>query len=181
MSKFYNKGKQTKSNFIYNHQIKFDTLRVVDRNKTPLGIMKKEDALSLAKEQNLDLILIVEQAKPPVAKIIELNKHIYEQQKNEKEMAKKARAARIDTKEIKFKPNICEHDLLIKLKHAQEFLDNGAKVKITIQMRGRENSNSSEVFNHFKEAIETHLVNFKYDSHLALNGSRIIGVLFKDG
>jgi translation initiation factor IF-3 len=110
-----------------------------------------------------------------------LNKYIYEQQKNEKEMAKKARAARIDTKEVKFKPNIGEHDLLIKLRQAQDFLDNGAKVKITIQMRGRENSNSSDVFKFFKEAIATHLVNFKYDSQLTKNGNRIIGVLFKNG
>ena len=64
---------------------------------------------------------------------------------------------------------------------SRPFLDNGAKVKITIQMRGRENANKSDVFTFFKEAIETHLVNFKYDSNLALNGSRIIGVLFKDG
>ena len=125
--------------------------------------------------------MIVEKADPPVARIIELNKYKYEIQKNEKQMAKKARASRIDTKEVKFKPNIGEHDLLIKLNHAQEFLDNGCKVKITIQMRGRENSNSSEVFKHFKNAIETHLVNFRWDSNLALNGNRIIGLLYKDG
>jgi translation initiation factor IF-3 len=180
MGKFYNKDK-TNNKIISNHQIKSDTLRIVDKDKTPLGIMSKKEAMNLAKAENLDLVLIVEKAEPPVARIVELNKYIYEQQKNEKEMAKKARAARIDTKEIKFKPNICEHDLLIKLKHAQEFLDNGAKVKITIQMRGRENSNSLEVFNHFREAIDTHLENFKYDSPLALNGNRIVGVLFKDG
>ena len=127
------------------------------------------------------MVLIVEKAEPPVARIIELNKYRYEKQKNEKEMAKKARAAKIDTKEIKFKPNICEHDLLIKLKHAQEFLDNGAKVKITIQMRGRENSNSNVVFSHFKESIDSFLENFKYDSPLMLNGNRITGVLYKDG
>jgi len=180
MSKFYNREKN-RNNIISNHQIKFDTLRVVDKDKTALGIMKRADAIELARSQGLDLVLIVEKANPPVAKIIELNKYKYEQQKNEKEMAKKARAARIDTKEVKFKPNICEHDLLIKLKHAQEFLDNGAKVKITVQMRGRERANSSEVFKHFKEEIDSHLVNFRYDSLLALNGNRIIGGLFKDG
>jgi translation initiation factor IF-3 len=179
MGKFYKNNQ--KSMIVYNHQIKFDTLRIIGPDKTALGIMSTKEAMNLAKAENLDLVLIVEKAEPPVARIIELNKYRYEQQKNEKEMAKKARAARIDTKEIKFKPNICEHDLLIKLKHAQEFLDNGAKVKITVQMRGRENANKSEVFEHFKDAIETHLVNFKYDSHLSLNGSRIIGVLFKDG
>jgi translation initiation factor IF-3 len=179
MGKFYKDNQKNK--IVYNHQIKFDTLRVIGSDKTALGIMSKKEALTLAVSENLDLILVVEMAKPPVARIIDLNKYKYEQQKNEKEMAKKARAARVDTKEVKFKPNIGEHDLLIKLKHAQEFLDNGAKVKITIQMRGRENSNRDEVFKFFKEAIETHLVNFKYDSHLSLNGNRIIGVLFKDG
>lgn len=178
MNKF---NKENTNNIVSNHQIKVDTLRVIDAERTPLGIMKTNEAMALAKSQNLDLILIVENAEPPVAKIIELNKYIYETKKNEKEMAKKARASRIETKEVKFKPNICEHDLLIKLRHAQEFLDNGAKVKITVQMRGRENSNSSEVFTKFKDAIETHLTNFKYDSRLALNGNRIIGIIFKDG
>jgi translation initiation factor IF-3 len=179
MGKFYKSNQ--KSMIVSNHQIRFDTLRVIGPDKSQLGIMSKKEALDIAKEEDLDLVLVVEKAEPPVARIIELNKYIYEQQKNEKEMAKKARAAKIVTKEIKFKPNIGEHDLLIKMKHAQEFLDNGCKVKITIQMRGRENANKSDVFKFFKQAIETHLVNFKYDSNLALNGNRIIGVLFKDG
>ena len=180
MNKSFNRNK-SKNTIICNYQIRADKLRVIDAERNALGIMSKKEALALAKSQDLDLVLIVEKAEPPVAKIIELSKYKYEQQKNEKEMAKKARATRIDTKEVKFKPNIGEHDLLIKLKHAQEFLDNGAKVKITIQMRGRENANRDEVFKQFKNAIETHLVNFKYDSHLTLNGNRIIGVLFKDG
>ena len=179
MGKYYKDNR--KDRIVYNHQIKFDTLRVIGSDRTALGVMSKNEALALADSENLDLILIVEKAEQPVARIVELNKYRYEQQKNEKEMAKKARAARIDTKEIKFKPNIGEHDLLIKMKHAKDFLDNGNKVKITIQMRGRENSNSSEVFKHFKNAIETHLVNFRWDSNLALNGNRIIGLLYKDG
>jgi translation initiation factor IF-3 len=179
MGKYYKDNR--KDRIVYNHQIKFDTLRVIGSDRTALGVMSKNEALALADSENLDLILIVEKAEPPVARIVELNKYRYEQQKNEKEMAKKARAARIDTKEIKFKPNIGEHDLLIKMKHAQDFLDNGNKVKITIQMRGRENANKSDVFKFFKEAIEEHLVNFKYDSNLALNGNRIIGILYKDG
>ena len=170
-----------KNTIIYNNQIRFDTLRVIDKDRTPLGIMKKAEAIKLAESQDLDLVLIVAKADPPVARVIDLNKYKYEIQKSEKEMAKKARASRVDTKEVKFKPNIGENDLLIKLNHAQEFLDNGCKVKITIQMRGRENANSSEVFKHFKNAIETHLINYKWDSNLALNGNRIIGLLYKDG
>ena len=170
-----------KNTIIYNNQIRFDTLRVIDKDRTPLGIMKKAEAIELAESQDLDLVLIVAKADPPVARVIDLNKYKYEIQKSEKEMAKKARASRVDTKEVKFKPNIGENDLLIKLNHAQEFLDNGCKVKITIQMRGRENSNSSEVFKYFKNAIENHLTNYKWDSNLALNGNRIIGLLYKDG
>jgi translation initiation factor IF-3 len=177
MSKYNNKDKNT----IINWRIRADKLRVIDKDKVALGIMTKDEALSLAKEEGLDLVLVVENATPPVAKIIELNKYLYEQQKNEKEMAKKARASRIEVKEVKFKPNICEHDLHIKLKRAQDFLDSGAKVKITIQMRGRENSNSNVVFSHFKESIDSFLENFKYDSPLMLNGNRIVGVLYKDG
>jgi translation initiation factor IF-3 len=177
MGKYNNKDKSP----IINWRIRADTLRVIDKDKVALGIMTKDEALSLAKEKGLDLVLVVENATPPVAKIIELNKHLYEQQKNEKEMAKKARASRIEVKEVKFKPNICEHDLFIKLKRAQDFLDSGAKVKITIQMRGRENSNSNVVFSHFKESIDSFLENFKYDSPLMLNGNRITGVLYKDG
>jgi|TARA_B110000495_G_scaffold85217_1_gene73342 translation initiation factor IF-3 len=180
MGNYYKKSSST-NNIVYNSQIKVDTLRVVDKDRTPLGIMETSEAIELAKSQNLDLVLIVEKADPPVARIIELNKYKYELQKNEKQMAKKARASRIDTKEVKFKPNIGENDLLIKLNHVQEFLDSGCKVKITIQMRGRENSNSSEVFKQFKIAIESHLVNFRYDSNLSLNGNRIIGLLYKDG
>jgi len=179
MGNYYKKT--NKVNIISNNQITFDKLRVINKDREPLGIMDKSEAIELALSQGLDLVLIVEKADPPVARIIELNKYKYEVQKNEKQMAKKARASRIDTKEVKFKPNIGEHDLLIKLNHAQEFLDNGCKVKITIQIRGRENSNSSEVFKHFKNAIETHLVNFRWDSNLALNGNRIIGLLYKDG
>jgi len=180
MSKFFNRNKP-RNNIISNHQIKFDTLRIIGSDKTALGIMSTKKAMNLAKAENLDLVLVVENATPPVAKIIELNKYRYEQQKNEKEMAKKARASRIEVKEVKFKPNICEHDLFIKLKRAQDFLDSGAKVKITIQMRGRENSNSNVVFSHFKESIDSFLENFKYDSPLMLNGNRITGVLYKDG
>ena len=170
-----------KNTIIYNNQIRFDTLRVIDKDRTPLGIMKKAEAIELAESQDLELVLIVAKADPPVARVIDLNKYKYEIQKSEKEMAKKARASRVDTKEVKFKPNIGENDLLIKLNHAQEFLDNGCKVKITIQMRGRENANSSEVFKYFKNAIENHLTNYKWDSNLALNGNRIIGLLYKDG
>ena len=69
---------------VSNHQIKFDTLRVVGPDRVQLGVMSKKEALDMAKAENLDLVLVVEKAEPPVARIIELNKYKYELQKNEK-------------------------------------------------------------------------------------------------
>lgn len=78
---------------------------------------------------------------------------------------------------MKFRPAIGDHDLQIKMKQAQKFIDKGAKVKITIQMRGRENAKASDVLAHFKDAIESHLENYKFKSPLKMAGNRILGVI----
>jgi|14BtaG_2_1085337.scaffolds.fasta_scaffold03903_3 translation initiation factor IF-3 len=169
-----------RNNVIMNERITSKEVRVIDEDGTALGIISKHEALNLAKQKQLDLILTVENAIPPVCKIISLNKYNYEIKKREKENAKKARASQIQIKEVKFRPGIGQNDLNIKLKHAQEFIDKGSKVKLTVQMRGRENAKSSDVFNHFKEAFEV-LENYKYDAPLKMAGNRIIGVVIKDG
>lgn len=173
-------GYSRNNSVVMNEQIKSKDLRIVDSDGTALGVMSKNEALNLARQRELDLILIVEKAIPPVCKIISLNKYKYELKKREKENAKKARANTIELKEVKFRPGIGQHDLNIKLKHAQEFIDKGAKVKLTVQMRGRENAKSSDVFDYFKDAFGV-LENFKYDSPLKMAGNRIIGVIIKDG
>ena len=110
-----------------------------------------------------------------------MNKYNYELKKREKEQAKVARANIVDVKEVKFRPAIGEHDLLNKMKQAQKFIDKGAKVKLTIQMRGRENSKAKDVLEFFTMQVNEHLINFKFDTPLKLNGNRIIGVIKKDG
>jgi translation initiation factor IF-3 len=169
-----------RNNVVMNEHIKSKDIRVIDDDGTSLGVISKNEALNLAKQKQLDLILTVENAIPPVCRIISLNKYNYEIKKREKENAKKARASQIQIKEVKFRPGIGQHDLDIKLKHAQEFIDKGSKVKLTVQMRGRENAKSSDVFNHFKEAFNA-LENYKYDAPLKMAGNRIIGVVIKDG
>lgn len=161
---------------IANERIRSAELRVsIDGEQ--LGIMSKDEALQLARSKKLDLVLIVPKADPPVAKIISLNKYNYELKKREKQQAKNARANAIEIKEVKFRPAIGDHDLQIKMKQAQKFIDKGAKVKITIQMRGRENAKASDVLAHFKDAIETHLENYKFESPLKMAGNRILGVI----
>ena len=89
----------------------------------------------MAEERELDLVEIAPMAKPPVCKITDYQRFIYEQKKKEKE--KKAKAVKVVVKEIRFGPNTDEHDYNFKLKHAQNFLDEGNKVKATVFFRGR--------------------------------------------
>lgn len=168
------------SDIISNNKITSPELRVIDSEGEPIGIMSRENALRRAENSELDLVLIVPNAEPPVAKIVSLNKYNYELKKREKQQAKNARASAIEVKEVKFRPGIGEHDLKIKMRQAQKFIDKGAKVKITIQMRGRENSKASDVLEYFISMINENLDNFKYEQPLKLNGNRIIGMILKN-
>jgi translation initiation factor IF-3 len=94
-----------------------------------------KDALALADEKELDLVEISPTAKPPVCKVIDYNKFLYEQKKKQKEM--KAKAAKTTLKEIRLGPNTDEHDFNFKLKHAQKFLSDGDKVKVDVFFKGR--------------------------------------------
>lgn len=101
-----------------------------------LGIMSLRDALDLAEQRHLDLVEIAPKAKPPVCRIMDYGKYVYEQQKREKEAKKRQRV--IDVKEVKLRIRIEEHDFDVKTKNAIRFLQGGDKVKVTIMFRGRE-------------------------------------------
>lgn len=94
-----------------------------------------KDAMALADEMELDLVEISPTAKPPVCKIIDYNKFLYEQKKKQKEM--KAKAAKVSLKEVRLTPNIDDHDFNFKLRHAQKFLQDGDKVKVDVFFKGR--------------------------------------------
>lgn len=99
-----------------------------------LGVMRTPDALRRAQSLGLDLVEVAPQAKPPVCRIVDFGKFRYNLAKQEKE--RKGAVSRL--KEIKFRVNIDQHDYLTKLRHAEEFLDKGNKVRVLLQMRGRE-------------------------------------------
>ncbi len=109
---------------------------MVDEQGTQLGIVDTREALRIAKEKGLDLVLVSPAAKPPVAKILDYGKWRYEQQQQEKERRKKQK--RQEQKAIKFRVKVSEHDYQTKLKHVRRFLEDGHKVKVTIMFRGRE-------------------------------------------
>ena len=110
-------------------------MRLVGDNIPEQGVCPLSRALALADQMDLDLVEISAKADPPVCKILDYQKYLYQQKKKAKEM--KQNAAKVVIKEIRFGPNTDEHDFQFKLKHAQEFLGEGSKVKATIFFRGR--------------------------------------------
>lgn len=117
-----------------NQMIRVPQVRLVGDN-VEVGIYSIQDAQRIAQEQGLDLVEISPNADPPVCKVIDYNKFLYEKKKKDKEM--KAKAKQSEVKEIRFTPNTDDHDFNFKAKHAEEFLREGNKVKAYVQFRGR--------------------------------------------
>jgi translation initiation factor IF-3 len=117
-----------------NQMIRVPQVRLVGDN-VEVGVYPIQDALRMAHEQELDLVEISPQADPPVCKIIDYNKFLYEKKKKEKEMKAKSKSAEV--KEIRFTPGTDDHDFDFKAKHAENFLKEGNKVKAYVQFKGR--------------------------------------------
>lgn len=114
--------------------IRARTVRLVGDN-VETGIYSLDEALAIAEEQDLALVEISPNANPPVCKVIDFQKFIFEQKKKQKEL--KSKQQKVVIKEIRFGPNIDEHDFNFKLNHAQKFLESGAKVKVFVFFKGR--------------------------------------------
>ncbi len=119
-----------------NERIRFPEIRVIDSDGSQLGVISPDEALSLAEERELDLVLVSETAKPPVCRIMDYGKYKFEQEKKAREAKKKQHTA--DVKEVKMRYKIDEHDYKVRVNQAQRFLKSGDKVKATITFRGRE-------------------------------------------
>jgi translation initiation factor IF-3 len=119
-----------------NERIRAREIRVIDADGNQLGIMVPFDALKRAREQNLDLVEISPNAAPPVCRIMDYGKYLYEQEK--KERAAKKHQKQIVLKEVKFSVNVDEHDYVTKRNHVLRFLAEGDKVKGSLRFRGRE-------------------------------------------
>ena len=118
-----------------NSDIIAQRVRVVGDNVPNPGVYSLTEAIRMAEALGLDLVEITPNIDPPVCKIVEYQKYIYQQKKKAKEM--KANATKVIIKEIRFGPNTDEHDYQFKLKHAQTFLSEGAKVKSYVFFKGR--------------------------------------------
>lgn len=137
-----------------NEQIRDRQVRVIGPTGAQLGLMSSSQALQKAEEMNLDLVKIAPQATPPVCKIIDYGKYRFEQAKREKEARKNQHI--VDIKEIRLSLNIDTHDFNTKVGHAQRFLKEGDKVKVSIRFRGREMGHPEqghEIMKRFAEAL----------------------------
>ena len=147
--------KRINKNYLLNEDIREKEIRVIDADGSMLGLLSSREALRLAEEKELDLVMISPNANPPVCKIMDFGKYIYEQSKKEKEAKKKQKV--VNVKEIRFSPQIEEHDVSIKANNAKKFLLDGDKVKVTVRFRGREADYShigQKILKRFAEMLE---------------------------
>ena len=128
------KNDKLKNRYRVNEQIHVREVRVVGDNIAST-VMPTHQAIALAQRENLDLVEISPNANPPVCRLIDYSKFLYQQKKHQKEM--KAKQIKIDVKEIRFGPQTDDHDYNFKLKHAKEFLSDGNKVKAYVFFKGR--------------------------------------------
>ncbi|MCA1009894.1 MULTISPECIES: translation initiation factor IF-3 [Halobacillus] len=118
-----------------NEKIRAREVRLIDVNGEQLGVKSRNEALDIAANANLDLVMVAPNAKPPVCRVMDYGKYRFEQQKKEKEARKKQTIIKV--KEIRLSPNIEEHDFNTKLRNARKFLSKGDKVKASVRFRGR--------------------------------------------
>ena len=157
---------KNKKQHLLNREIRANEVRVDGT------VMRLSEALQEAESQNLDLVLVAPNAVPPVCRIINYEKFIYEQNKKDKQKPKS-----LEMKEIKVGPNTGENDLEYRIKHITEFLQKGHKVKITMQFRGREMAyvdNGKELLLRMLVAVEDHGI---AESMPKLEGKRMFATI----
>ena len=131
-----NRGRKKADDTVMNERIRDRELRVLADDGEQFGIISRDEALKIAEERGLDLVLMSPDAKPPVAKIMDYGKHKYQLEKKKKEAKKNQK--KIEVKEVKFSCKIAQNDIDYKVKHAREFLEEGKHVKLRVFLRGRE-------------------------------------------
>ena len=166
---------QPKQIYRINQRIFAAQLRVLDAEGKQVGVLSKDEAMKLAEEQGLDLVEVAPMAKPPVAKLIDYNKFLYQLEKKKKEEKKHAKAS--ETKEIRLGPFMSDNDLQVMVRRGREFLDDGNKVRFVVKFRGRQITRpefGQEVVKKFVGALSDIS---KIDREPHFEGKQLIGLL----
>lgn len=171
-----NKRNKTNNKFYrINERIFAHELRVLDAKGEQIGLLKKEEALKRARDENLDLVEIAPTAKPPVARIIDFNKFLYQEEKKKREVKKKAKSS--DTKEVRLGPFMDDHDLETMVKRAREFLEQNDKVKLVVRFKGRQMGHPEFGYKVSGKAIEMLSDISKVDKTPHFEGRQLIAML----
>jgi translation initiation factor IF-3 len=163
---------------LINDEIRSHEVRLMDSSGSPMGVIDRNRALNMAREEGCDLVMVVANANPPVCKLIDYGKFVYDEQKRKKELEKKQRETRVDTKEFQFRPVIDQHDLEIKTRKMQEFIDSGDKCKVVIRFRGRENADPDKGKGLITR-IMSMLTGAQLEQNPELNANRLIATIVK--
>ena len=158
-----------------NEELECNEVRVIDSKGEQAGVMPLIEAIKMAKDEELDLVEVSPNAKPPVCKILDHGKFKFEAQKKAAKARKKQKV--IDIKEVKFRPNIDTNDFNIKIKNVIRFLSSGDKVKITLRYRGREMAHRDlgiNILNKIKDETQN---NAKVELEPKLEGRQAIMIL----
>ena len=158
-----------------NHRITSPEVQVITSDGENLGVIDTNKAILMAKEENLDLIEIAPNAKPPVCKIIDMGKYKYDAQKKASKAKKKQK--KIELKEIKLRPVTEVHDYNFKLKNALKFLSKGDKVKFTIRFKGRELQHSKLGHDLMNKILEDTKSTGKVEMNPKFDGKQMIMVI----
>ena len=155
MARYDNRREYKRDLYRRNHNIRVPQVRVIDTDGTMIGIMPVAEAVARAKEKELDLVEISPNAQPPVCKILDYNKYVYEQGKKAAEAKKKQ--TKVSLKELRIKSHIAEHDLEVKLRQIEEFLRKKNQVRFVVVFHGRENQHKDigiEILNNTAKRLE---------------------------
>lgn len=175
MIKRYNKNQNVKKFYRTNERIFASELRVVDSEGKQIGVISKAEALTLARESEMDLVEIAPTAKPPVARIIDFKKFLYQEEKKKREEKKKAKNS--ETKEIRLGPFMDTHDLETMTRRGREFLEDNDKVKLVVRFKGRQMGHPEFGQQVIRKAIEILSDISKVDKEPHFEGRQLIAML----
>lgn len=171
------KAKQDNFRYQYriNERIQAPSVRVLDQDGKQIGVFSRREALQLAANQGLDLVEIAPQAQPPVVKIIDFNKFLYQEAKKKQEEKRKAKVS--ETKEIRLGPFMSENDLAVMINRGREFLEEGDKIRLVVKFKGRQITHPEFGNNVINRVIDALADISKVEREPHMEGKQIIALL----
>lgn len=175
MIKKHKRKQEQRKFYRTNERIYAHELRVLGPDGKQIGILSKYDALQKARELELDLVEVAATAKPPVARIIDFKKFLYQEEKKKKEEKKKAKVS--ETKEVRLGPFMSDHDLQVSIRRGREFLEDGDKVRLVLKFRGRQITHPEFGYETIKKVVQAlhGIAKLERDPHM--EGKQLVALI----